>query len=125
MNREHFLFLYSAVLFAIFLVYTFYCDHKVQLSDEWTQLFIDVGVDPQDIDRIQHDDDVWYIDGRSTCVGYGAPGGYCDYRTVYCTKGIPPHTNHGDMKEQVLCVCESLFAKGQHIKCPLLYSSAN
>ena len=85
MNQGHFLFLYSAVLFAIFLTYVFYCDHKTHLSDDWNEVFSGIGIHKKIVETIQHDNDVWYVNGQSTCVGYGVPGEYCDYKTVYCT----------------------------------------
>ncbi len=129
MLRSHFYVIMAAALLLFFVVvYGFHYDHKEHInlsthpnSVEWVESFREAGVHPLVVDDITHDDDHWYYQGNSLCVGYGDWSAKCQRHESYCGGGKLV----GTMKEQTTAIFEALKNGGSHPMCPLLYPGAH
>lgn len=117
-----------AIILFFLVIYGFYYDHKEYINDdsnpnsqEWIDNFKKAGAPEQIIDDITHDDDTWYYQGSSTCVGYGDWDDMCPRHEVFCGGG----KKMGNANQQALSVMDALRNGGRHPECPLLYSGAN
>ena len=118
----------GAIMLFCLVVYGFCYDHKDHINDdsnpnsqEWIDSFHSAGAPDPIVDDITHDDDTWYYQNSSTCVGYGDWDDVCPRHEVYCGG----NKKMGDSKIQAKAVVEALKNGGKHPKCPLLYPGAN
>ena len=117
----HFYLLLAGLTFLVFfIVYAFVIDHRTPVSKEWHDSFSRVDIPTSKIDKISHDDSMWYHAGNSTCVQYGDYQERCPKSEGVCA-GKDGRT-YGSREEQVLAVKVALDAGGVHPECPLIYS---
>lgn len=116
------------VMLFFLMVYGFHYDHKEHINDEahpnseeWMKNFLKAGIPTEISDDITHDDDTWYYNGSSTCVGYGDWNDKCPRHEVYCGGG----KKIGSISQQAASVYQALKNGGRHPKCPLMYPGAN
>jgi hypothetical protein len=125
-----YLYIAGVVLFILFLGYTFWYDHKTDVdgNEAAAEAFRKEGLSEEQISRIRHDDDVWYYDGRSTCVGYSSHDNdsseRCPYFQSVCA-GSKART-FGSLSDQVREVAKVIKSgKTQHPDCPLIYEGGD
>jgi hypothetical protein len=123
-----YLILAALILFILFYIYGFWYDHKTQIwgvgdrsNVSWVDTFRKVGVPDSKIKNLTHDDDTWYYNKMSTCVGYGEKEEPCPRHEAYCAGG----KIMGDQVQQALEVASALSHGGQHPKCPLIHMGAD
>ncbi len=122
----HFYFIIAAGVMLFFLiVYGFWYDHKEPVSDdpEWVLAFQKAGIPPALIDDLTHDDDAWYYNGVSTCVGYGDWDDTGKRFEVVCAGADGKKI--GTNIEQGAAIMVALRNGGVHPDCPLQYPGAN
>lgn len=105
------------------MIYVYVCDHKESVvdDDDWTNAFVQSGLDRAELEFVTHDSDVWYHRGVSTCVGYGDFEDTCDYHLSVCSSGVIPYTKCGDREEQAREVLLAIRSGGEHPQCPIIY----
>ena len=114
------LFLANLLLFLVFLCYVLIAEHRTEVDDEkYKTRFKDLGLTESQIDKISHDDDLWYFQGESTCVGYSAsPSTRCPKNFCICSGET--YETYGTFEQQSKDVAE--FIQGKLKKtCPLVY----
>lgn len=67
--------------------------------------------------HVSHDDEVWYLNGESTCVCYGEEGNKCDYTRCVCAGG----KDYGSPLQQLRLVEEAKKDGGELKECPLIH----
>lgn len=120
-NKAHkYLFIAGTILFIIFLLYIYFCDHKQSIleSEFWTKEFLKAGFSKEKIEDIEHDDSVWYYKNRPTCVAYsGSFFEKCLPYEHYCPGG----NTFGIPEKQIKALQEAIDNGGEHVDCPLIY----
>ena len=121
-QAHSYLFLAGIVVFSIFLIYVYICNHRTEIgqSDVWNQSFQKVGLSSKDIENLTHDDSMWYYRGRPTCVAYGDFRKRCPKFESYCAGG----DTFGTPEQQALEVKLAIKNGGEHVSCPLIYQGA-
>lgn len=109
------------LVFTILSIYIYVYNHKIDIDNEWRSVFRKYGLSDKDIDLISHDDDSWYYDGISTCVGYGDWNDLCPKYQRYCSN----EPMFGNRKMQAKAVIEAIRNSGTHKECPLIYKGTN
>lgn len=108
--RSHFYLFVIAIIFLLFFIwYAFLYEHKNNMNNKFLTL--------PDMKNLTHDESVWYVDGKSTCVGYGNKEENCPKHESYCCGD----TTFGDMKSQIFAVEHAIRNKGIHPDCPIIY----
>ena len=119
-----YLFVAGVVIFLMFLVYVFICEHKISIegNNMWIEAFRKVGLPESQIRNLTHDDSMWYHKMISTCVAYGGDfSAKCHRHENYCAGG----DRYGDAEVQAQAVKEALDNNGEHPMCPLIYPGAD
>jgi hypothetical protein len=121
-KEAHFyLWVAAVVLLTGFLIYGYVWDHSVNVAGSkiWRDAFASVGINLRDDGvKITHDEDVWYHDGKSTCVAYGDWDEKCPRHSEFCAGA---NFKIGTATEQAKAVADAISAGGRHPKCPLLH----
>lgn len=109
----------------MFLIYVYVCEHKnyIYQNEIWVKLFSEKGLTSDQIQDISHDDDSWYYQEKSLCIGFSGDEGNerCKRHEVFCAGG----KNIGSPIQQVNAVVEAINSGGQHNLCPLVYEGAD
>lgn len=116
----------GVVLLILFLIYVFFYNHITEVdtkNDVWYREFTNVGLTDKQIHDLTHDDNVWYYQGISTCVGYGDWNEMCPKNETYCA-GKEGDT-FGDAKRQAYALRFAISKGGEHPDCPLVYKGTN
>ena len=119
-----YLFLAALILFILFVIYVYVCNHKVDVSSNllWTEAFTGVGISAAMIDLATHDDSMWYYEGYPTCVAYGGDfSRKCLPHEHYCSGG----SVYGTPDQQASAIKDALQNGGEHPQCPLIYPGVN
>lgn len=121
-----YLYIIGIVALSLFLIYGFVYDHKTGITDhehqsEWVSNFKKHGLTDEQIRDIQHDDNVWYYQGVSVCVGYGDEKEECPKHETVCSGG----DTFGNVSQQTVSVVLAIQKGGKHPECPLIYPSTN
>jgi hypothetical protein len=123
--NEHFLLLLSGVfLLAMFIIYMYLSRYKIYILNEpskiWIKPFLEAGFRIDQIEKISHDSDEWYYDGKRTCVAFDSSiiNKDCDYKNFFCANNQPPGNQFGSRLEQAKAVWDSYPKK--HPLCPII-----
>ena len=139
-NKEahKYFFIASFILFIIFLLYVYFCEHKRGIVDNdlWEEAFLKAGFTETELDNIVHDDSLWYYrQGRHpissdennskyypTCVAYSSNfKDKCSPYEHYCAGD----ETYGDPIQQAKAVKKAVENGGEHVLCPLIYPGVN
>jgi hypothetical protein len=129
--KAHFYFILAAGVMLFFLVvYGFYYDHKEiaatseSTGDLWRASFKQAGLSDQIVEDLSHDNDTWYYQGKSVCVGYGDWRDSCKRFENVCSGGERKNVN-GSADDQAREIKKALDAGGVHPDCPLIYAGTS
>jgi hypothetical protein len=109
------------ILLLLIFIFYLYTKHKkyIRWNNQWNKIFHKVGLSANQIKQLSHDDNVWYYQGVSTCVGYGDWENKCDTSLSVCSGG----DTYGKPLQQAISIKKSIDKGGEHDLCPLLYRS--
>ncbi len=116
-----YLFIAGVVALILFITYAFVYDHKEKIygDEQWEKALTKAGLSDAEIEKISHDEDVWYYGGVSTCVSYGDWKDRCKkFEAVCAGKGEV----YGSADQQAEEIAKALDHEGVHPECPLVFS---
>lgn len=137
MKTHLWIWLGALILFVMFVIYGFIAKHHKHIHHDstWNELFEKGGLSPKEIEKITHDEDTWYYDGKTTCVKYGVKSNSgtdsflgidleCDSSEGVCAGGL---NNYGSKMDQVDLIVQAIKSGKDengyiHEQCPILYS---
>ena len=122
-RQQFYLVCLALIMLFVFLGYVFLSEHKYHVDNDpfWIELFEKNGLSKKELSKITHDENVWYHNNKSTCVGFGEPNNKCILSDQVCCGGLSTQT-FGDYTDQVKAVILSISSEGgKHPDCPLLY----
>lgn len=111
------------VAFILYIGYAFWYDHKNDIGNsDFESIFREKGLSQKNIDKISHDDDMWYHGNKSTCVGYSSDENEeCPKFQEVCVGG----KTFGSIERQINEVIKAVRNGGTHEDCPLVYEGAD
>lgn len=119
----------AIVLLSLFIVFIYLVKKRGSVdsydaSGTWMKTFNEAGISASDVALITHDDNVWYYDGHSTCIGYGDASEECPRYECWCAgdRGDGGRCTYGTIKQQAAALRKAIANGGQHSECPLIYN---
>lgn len=124
LTKHGFLMIAAGILLAMFLFFVYLCDHQSTISDneQWIYALTNSGISKSDIEKLTHDDSMWFYNGISTCVGYsGDENDKCSRFESVCSN----NDRFGTFEDQARNIKYALEKNGVHPRCPLIYDGAD
>jgi hypothetical protein len=118
-KAQLYLFFLASCFLLIFVIYIYIvCPIHTSISHDhkWNKIFIGLGMNKDDIDKLSHDSEVWYYERKNLCVAYGSDEERCPHHFSYCAG----HTRYGTDEEQAQAVIDAINNGNIHKLCPLI-----
>lgn len=103
----------------MYIYYGYVLDHKRSTNREYLEE--NLSIPDEILDSLSHDADVWYYNGKSTCVAFGVANASCPKHFAVCSGG----ENFGKLSDQLRNNIVAIQNGGEHPDCPLIYRGAN